>query len=296
MTNNPRSTEPLTRALRCVRLQSYGEWGHVSRDLASELRQQKEYERTLVRDGEFAVEGECYPCASNVRFRVDYRYAYPVDGQLIPNWREQLSCPTCGLNSRMRASIHLSEVLLRLAPTARILIAEQTTALYGWFSGRYPGIVGFEFLAGEVPFGQRNARGICNETLTALTFGDESFDHLLSFDVLEHIPEYRRALSECFRVLRPGGTLLFSVPFLIGESRNLVRARHASNGDIEHLLPPEYHGDPLSTSGCLAFYHFGWQLLDDLKTSGFADAAVYLYWSREFCYLGANQILFVATK
>jgi hypothetical protein len=296
MSSNPRSAAPLTCALPGVRVHSCGEWEHVACDLASELKRQKEYERTLVCDGDFAVAGECYPCGSASRFRVDYRYAYPVDGRVTPNWREQLFCPKCGLNNRMRASIHLCEVLLKPTSAARILITEQMTGLCGYFSGKYPGVVGFEYLAGEVPFGQENAMGIRSETLTALTFGDESFDYVLSFEVLEHIPEYRRALSESCRVLRPGGALVFSVPFLIGERRNLVRARRGANEDVEHLLPPEYHGDPLSASGCLAFYHFGWELLDDARAIGFSDVAAYLYWSREFCYLGANQILFVGTK
>src|SRR5207237_652909 len=98
---------------------SQAEWETISLDLASELRLQREFELTLVRDGEFAVEGECYPCASALSFRVDYRYAYPVNGRVIPNWREQLSCRKCGMNSRMRAAIHLSERLLGLLPTAR---------------------------------------------------------------------------------------------------------------------------------------------------------------------------------
>ena len=32
------------------------------------------------------------------------------------------------------------------------------------------------------------------------------------FDVLEHVPDDRRALEEAFRVLKPGGYLLLSTP------------------------------------------------------------------------------------
>ena len=40
----------------------------------------------------------------------------------------------------------------------------------------------------------------------------ESYDVLIAFDVLEHIPDYQKALEEVHRVLRPGGWAIFTVP------------------------------------------------------------------------------------
>jgi SAM-dependent methyltransferase len=53
-------------------------------------------------------------------------------------------------------------------------------------------------------------------SLTALPFGDSSFDRALCLDVLEHLTfeEQPRALAELFRVLTRGGELLVSVPNL----------------------------------------------------------------------------------
>ena len=45
----------------------------------------------------------------------------------------------------------------------------------------------------------------------------------------------------------------------------------AGDGRIEHLQPPEYHGDPLG-GGVLCFHHFGWDLLEALREAGFTDA------------------------
>ena len=47
-----------------------------------------------------------------------------------------------------------------------------------------------------------------------LPFEDERFDVVTSFDVLEHIEDDAQMLAEMRRVLRPGGTLLVSVPAL----------------------------------------------------------------------------------
>lgn len=44
-------------------------------------------------------------------------------------------------------------------------------------------------------------------------FGDASFDSLLHTEVLEHIYRAPQFLAECRRVLRPGGVMLFTVPF-----------------------------------------------------------------------------------
>jgi len=53
-------------------------------------------------------------------------------------------------------------------------------------------------------------------SLTALPYAEASFDRALCLDVLEHLSyaEQPLALAELFRILRPGGELLVSVPNL----------------------------------------------------------------------------------
>lgn len=46
--------------------------------------------------------------------------------------------------------------------------------------------------------------------LTDLPFDDASFDHVVCWGVLMHIPEMEKALGELARVLKPGGTLVLS--------------------------------------------------------------------------------------
>jgi SAM-dependent methyltransferase len=53
-------------------------------------------------------------------------------------------------------------------------------------------------------------------SLTGLPYADSTFDRALCLDVLEHLTfeEQPRALAELFRVLKPGGVLLVSIPNL----------------------------------------------------------------------------------
>src|SRR5439155_4951886 len=57
---------------------------------------------------------------------------------------------------------------------------------------------------------------VAHGSVTALPFPDASFDRALCLHVLEHLAyeEQPRALAELFRILRPGGERLVSVPNL----------------------------------------------------------------------------------
>lgn len=50
--------------------------------------------------------------------------------------------------------------------------------------------------------------------IQALPFREAAFDAVKATEVLEHVPDAARALAECRRVLRPGGRLVITAPFL----------------------------------------------------------------------------------
>jgi len=65
-------------------------------------------------------------------------------------------------------------------------------------------------LEGEAPEG--SAAHAVRGTAYALPFADGTFDRIVAAEVLEHLPADADAMSELFRVLKPGGLIAVSVP------------------------------------------------------------------------------------
>jgi SAM-dependent methyltransferase len=64
-----------------------------------------------------------------------------------------------------------------------------------------------------VDFGMRRHTEIIAFDGRHIPFPDEAFDHVLCTEVLEHAAEPDALVAEIWRVLRPGGTLVATVPF-----------------------------------------------------------------------------------
>lgn len=280
------------------KVSSFEEFLQYEFSMREEHKARNEFELSLIphNSENFTYKGFCIVCDNIVPFHVDFWNAYNINGKKIPNWRERLVCPSCGLNNRMRLTYHLISDLMANFSSSSVYITEQTTNLFKLLKRLNPSMIGSEFLD-EVPKGSLNSAGIRNEDFTNLTFSDNQFDYIISLEVLEHIPDYKKALRESFRILKPKGKFLFTVPFNRNSRENIVRAKLNDDGTIAHILPPEYHGDPLNRiQGCLCYYHFGWEVLDDLKSIGYEDAYALFSYSKDYGYLGGEQIFFIAEK
>jgi len=241
---------------------------------------------------EFTVKGFSYPAQEGVDFQVDFLYS--AMGKI--NWRERVICPVTSLNSRIRACIHFLEFELDIRSDSKVYIAEQLTPLYYYLHSRYTQITGSEYLGADIAPGIINDKGIRHENATNLSFADNELDYYLSFECFEHIPDFLQAFMESYRVLKKGGMLFWTIPFSEMNYENVIRATVSDYGLINHLLEPEYHGDPVNPDGgILCFTNFGWQLLDQLRTIGFRDVYAITFWSDSLGYYG-KQFLFCARK
>lgn len=53
---------------------------------------------------------------------------------------------------------------------------------------------------------------LINADATDLPFKDKTFDRIIATEILEHIPDDQKAISEMYRVLRPDGIAMITVP------------------------------------------------------------------------------------
>ena len=88
---------------------------------------------------------------------------------------------------------------------------------------------------------------------TRLPFDDATFDRVITSEVLEHIQDDVRAISELVRVLKPGGTFAATVPTWFPEK-------------VNWMLSDEYHA-PKSVGGHVRIYS-STELKAKLRTAG----------------------------
>ncbi|PKQ46748.1 class I SAM-dependent methyltransferase [Confluentibacter flavum] len=116
--------------------------------------------------------------------------------------------------------------------------------------------------------------GIRNEDLEAQTFPDESFDLVITSDVMEHIYEPEKAFKEIHRTLKPGGAHIFSVPIINKHKPTQRWAKKGVNGDPEFLFEPEWHGNPIDDKGSPVTFHWGYDIKDYIEKYTGADCGI----------------------
>ena len=231
---------------------------------------------------------------------VEFTIPIRKDGSQVvrPNFRESVICPITQTNSRLRATGLLlgEELEIRGSSRPKVYFTEQMTPFFKLYETKIKDLIGSEFdedveLLGKVK------NGIRYEDVTRLSFADQSIDIIVSLEVLEHVPNYRDGLKEFYRCLKQGGTIIMSIPFVVQNEQNTKRAELNLDGSINHILPPEYHGDPVNPDGgILCFYHFGWELLEEMKEIGFKDVSLEFIWSYEMGILGRDIFLIRGKK
>ncbi|PHS26997.1 MAG: SAM-dependent methyltransferase [Robiginitomaculum sp.] len=119
-----------------------------------------------------------------------------------------------------------------------------------------------------------------------LPFPDNHFDWAMANHVLEHVPDDMRALLEIFRVLKPGGRALLTVP------QNWSRESTYESHEITNTaLAFAHYADPLH----VRFY--GRDFADRLRKAGFDVLCWRLSPQEEVTYgLYREDVLYVCTK
>ena len=115
--------------------------------------------------------------------------------------------------------------------------------------------------------GERTFGAYPDVDMLALPHEDSVFDMVVHSDTLEHIKNPTLALSECYRVLKPGGGLCFTVPTIIGR---MTRCRDG--------LPNSYHGTSESAENDLIVHtEFGADAWTYIIQAGFTELSIHTF-------------------
>lgn len=139
--------------------------------------------------------------------------------------------------------------------------------LVDWLRRRSRSLQCSEYLDEVAPGSERD--GVRCEDVQQLSFADASFDLITHTEVFEHVPDDGAGLRQLYRVLRPGGHMVFTVP-LSAAPLTVERARLGPAG-LEYLLEPTYHTDLLrGERRVLCFRDYGQDIVARVRAAGFA--------------------------
>jgi SAM-dependent methyltransferase len=146
--------------------------------------------------------------------------------------RPNRQCPSCGSLERHRGMwLYFRDRTDLLTAPVRLLHVAPEKILESRLRPR-PNI---DYLSADLD----NAHAMIKMDLTDIDMPDNSFDVVYASHVLEHIRDDVRAMSEIFRILRPGGWAILQVPMFGAVTREEVieddAERSAAYGQPDHV-------------------------------------------------------------
>ncbi len=154
---------------------------------------------------------------------------------------------------------------------------------------RLAAVPGLEYVPGDKMVKGYGTQGaVTYLDLLDIDYPDAHFDFVLCNHVLEHIPDDGKAMTEMYRVLRPGGTLLVTVP--INESLEQTY----ENPDVTDARQREEHFGQWDH-----VRYYGMDIADRLRAVGFAvsmERYGEAFETEEYRRYGLNQDLLVLCR
>ena len=226
--------------------------------------------------------GYCSICESRVTFHSHG-----------PWHRDELVCLSCGSIPRQRAMVSVLSMVQPSWRELRIWEVAPAGPASAKLGRECPQYIGSQFWP-DVPPGTL-VGGVRCEDLERTTFANGSVDLVVSSDVFEHIVDVDTALREVARVLSPGGIHVWTTPQ--GRDRPVSASRvERRESTLVHLVPAEYHGDPVNPSGALVTFDWGSDLPDLVEATSGMATSVFRLESRWHGLLGEYLEVFVSRK
>ena len=189
------------------------------------------------------------------RWRLSYAICPNCNGKLFVSLASNpfmIRCLSCRCNA---TSLAIISVLRSHVEKYKVNVAwEMSTygAAYQYLSNNIQIVIGSEYYP-NIKSGDFIG-GVLNQDVQNLSFDSDSLDLITSNQVFEHVPDDISGYSECYRVLRNNGALVFTVPLYDIPSTECI-AGTVANEVIFHN-EPEYHDSRTSgLKSVVTFWH-----------------------------------------
>ncbi len=157
----------------------------------------------------FGFKYRCPFCQSHLKTFLPFGQKLPVlkEKQIVGGgYRTQAICPICGYIDRARLLIlflqHKTDIFSK--PQKLLHVAPETG-----LSKIFQAQPGLDYLTAD--YYAKNV--MVKMDITDIQYSDNAFDAIICNHVLEHVIEDRKAMSELYRTLKPGGWAILQVPF-----------------------------------------------------------------------------------
>lgn len=152
----------------------------------------------------------CPICGRRFRKMKPYVTSFYIKGTLIDHYTENAICPKCGSDIRHRFGFTFLKCKTNLLKSnIKLLHVAPEEGIY-YFLSRQKNIKYF-------PCDINPSGGMTKVDLTDIPFGDSSFGAFICNHVLEHIKDDVKAIAELYRILKPNGWGLITIP-IYGET------------------------------------------------------------------------------
>lgn len=136
---------------------------------------------------------------------------------------------------------------------------------------KHPKFLYSEFFPDPDLKGGQFFKGIRFEDLQSLSFDTNSFDIIITQDVLEHVENYSLSFQEIYRVLKPKGVHIFTIPI---DNYDKTFQYFDNKGTLlkEKII---FHKGPLRPEGSKVFTQFGYDIINILNKYHFSSFIIH---------------------
>jgi SAM-dependent methyltransferase len=229
------------------------------------------------------IHGYCPICEIDTMFEVHGPWS-----------RDQLICSICHSIPRERA---LCFALNRISPEYTEKVIHESSPTDRGISKKLretcSNYLNSQFFANSK---EKLVGNFYNINLENQDFPDDMFDIFISLDVLEHVFDPQKAIAEIYRTLKAGGVAIMTFPIIKSQVDAFTPRAVLSDGVVQYLAEPEYHGNPIDENGSLVTVDYGYDIHIKIAEWSEFNVEIIRYCRRDIAVIGEFTEVIVLYK